>query len=41
VLKDIPDLDLGMQMTAANLLSLNGFFEANAKMGIERGGIDI
>jgi len=30
-----------MQLTGANLLSLNGFFEANAKMDIERGGIDI
>jgi len=41
VLKDIPDFDLGMQLTGANLLSLNGFFEANAKMDIESGGIDI
>jgi hypothetical protein len=32
---------MGMQLTGANLLSLNGFFEANAKMDIERGGIDI
>jgi len=40
-LKDIPDFDMGMQLTGANLLSLNGFFEANAKMDIERGGIDI
>jgi len=41
VLKDIPDFDMGMQLTGANLLALNGFFEANAKMDIERGGIDI
>ncbi len=41
VLKTIPDFDVGMQLTGANLLSLNGFFEANAKMDIERGGIDI
>jgi uncharacterized protein involved in outer membrane biogenesis len=41
VLKDIPDFDMGMELTAANLLSLNGFFEANAKMDIERGSIDI
>jgi hypothetical protein len=41
VLKDIPDFDMGMQLNGANLLSLNGFFEANAKMDIERGGIDI
>jgi len=41
VLKDIPDFDMGTQLTGANLLSLNGFFEANAKMDIERGGIDI
>jgi len=41
VLKDIPDFDTGMLLTGANLLALNGFFEANAKMDIERGGIDI
>jgi len=41
VLKDIPDFDMGMQLTGANLLALNGFFEANAKMDIERGGMDI
>jgi hypothetical protein len=41
VLKDIPDFDMGMQLTGANLLSLNGFFEANAKMDVERGSIDI
>lgn len=41
VLKEIPDFDMEMQLTGANLLSLNGFFEANAKMDIERGGIDI
>jgi hypothetical protein len=41
VIKDIPDFDMGMQLIGANLLSLNGFFEANAKMDIERGGIDI
>lgn len=41
VLKDIPDFDMGMQLTNANLLSFNGFFEANAKMDVERGSIDI
>jgi hypothetical protein len=41
VLKDIPDFDMGMQLTGTNLLSLNGFFEANAKMDVERGNIDI
>ncbi|TSJ36405.1 DUF748 domain-containing protein [Mucilaginibacter corticis] len=41
VLKTIPDFEAGMQLTGANLLSLNVFFEANAKMDIERGGIDI
>ena len=41
VLKDIPDFDLDLQLTGANLLSLNGFFEANAKMDIERGGVDV
>ena len=41
VLKDIPDLDLGMSLRGTNLLSLNGFFEGNAKMDVERGNIDI
>jgi hypothetical protein len=41
VLKDLPDFDMGMQLKGANLLSLNGFFEANAKMDVERGSIDI
>jgi hypothetical protein len=41
VLKDLPDFDMGLQLTGANLLSLNGIFEANAKMDIERGTIDI
>ncbi|WP_374949196.1 DUF748 domain-containing protein [Mucilaginibacter sp.] len=41
VIKDIPDFDLGIKLTDANLLSLNGFFEANAKMDVERGSIDI
>ncbi|WCT13414.1 DUF748 domain-containing protein [Mucilaginibacter jinjuensis] len=40
-LKDIPDLDLGLSLTGTNLLSLNQFFEANAKMDVERGRIDI
>ncbi|HTD98497.1 MAG TPA: DUF748 domain-containing protein [Mucilaginibacter sp.] len=34
VLKDLPDFDMGLRLTGANLLSLNGFFEANAKMNI-------
>jgi len=41
VLKDIPDLDLGMSLRGTNLSSLNGFFEGNAKMDVERGNIDI
>jgi uncharacterized protein involved in outer membrane biogenesis len=41
VLKNIPDFDAGMQLTNANLLAFNGFFEANAKMDVERGSIDI
>ena len=40
-LKEIPDLDLGLALTGTNLLSLNQFFEANAKMDVERGRIDI
>ncbi|WP_091154386.1 AsmA family protein [Mucilaginibacter pineti] len=41
VLKDIPDLDLGMSLKGTNLLSLNSFFEGNARMDVERGNIDI
>lgn len=41
VIKDIPDLDAGMELTGADLLSFNSFFEANAKMDVERGNIDI
>ncbi|SDZ80533.1 DUF748 domain-containing protein [Pedobacter hartonius] len=40
-LKDIPDFDMGMQLRGVNLLSLNGFLEANVKFNIERGSIDI
>lgn len=40
-LKEIPDLDLGLSLNGTNLLSLNQFFEANAKMDVERGRIDI
>lgn len=41
VLKDIPDFDMGMQLKGVDLLSLNGFLEANVKFDIERGSIDI
>ena len=41
VLKDLPDLAMGMSLKGTNLLSLNGFFEGNAKMDVERGTIDI
>jgi len=41
VLKDVPDFKLDMGLTKVNLLSLNGFLEANAKFDIERGTIDI
>lgn len=41
VLKNIPDMDLGLSLKGTNLLSLNGFFEGNAKMDVERGNIDI
>jgi len=40
VLKEIPDFDLGMQLTGVNLLALNGFLEANIKFDIERGELD-
>ena len=41
VLKDIPDFNMDMSLTSVNLLSLNGFLEANAKFDIERGSVDI
>ncbi|WP_345100315.1 DUF748 domain-containing protein [Mucilaginibacter panaciglaebae] len=40
-LKNIPDMAMGMSLTGTNLLSLNSFFEGNAKMDVERGQIDI
>ena len=40
ILKDVPDFDMDMQLTGINLLSLNGFLEANAKFDVERGDID-
>jgi hypothetical protein len=40
-LKDIPDFDMGMELTGVNLLALNGFLEANVKFDIERGGLDV
>ncbi|WP_158795496.1 DUF748 domain-containing protein [Pedobacter sp. L105] len=41
VLKDIPDFDMGMQLTGVNLISLNGFLEANVKFDIERGDLSV
>jgi hypothetical protein len=41
VLKEIPDFDLGMELTSVNLLALNGFLEANVKIDIERGDLDV
>ncbi len=41
VLKEIPDMDLGMSLKGTNLLSLNAFFEGNAKVDVERGNIDV
>lgn len=40
-LKDIPDMAAGISLKGTNLLSLNSFFEGNAKMDVERGRIDI
>ena len=40
-LKEIPDMAMGLSLTGTNLLSLNAFFEGNAKMDVERGNIDI
>lgn len=40
-LKDIPDMGAGISLKGTNLLSLNSFFEGNAKMDVERGQIDI
>jgi hypothetical protein len=41
VLKEIPDFDLGMELTSVDLLALNGFLEANVKIDIERGELDV
>jgi hypothetical protein len=41
VLKDIPDMAMAMSLKGANLLSLNTFFEGQAKMDVERGRIDV
>jgi hypothetical protein len=41
VLKDIPDFDASLQLTGVNMLSLNGFLEANVKFDIERGNLDV
>ncbi|MDN3551175.1 DUF748 domain-containing protein [Mucilaginibacter aquaedulcis] len=41
LLKEIPDFDMGMQLTSVNLLALNGFLEANIKFDIERGDLDV
>jgi uncharacterized protein involved in outer membrane biogenesis len=41
VLKEIPDFDMGMELTSVNLLALNGFLEANLKFDIERGDLDV
>lgn len=40
-LKEVPDLEMGMSLKSTNLLSLNHFFEGNAKIDVERGNIDI
>jgi hypothetical protein len=40
-LKEIPDFDLGMSLTGVNLLALNSVLEANVKIDIERGGLDV
>ena len=41
VLKEIPDFDMGMELTSVNLFALNGFLEANLKFDIERGDLDV
>ncbi|WP_158827604.1 DUF748 domain-containing protein [Mucilaginibacter lacusdianchii] len=40
-LKDIPDFDMNMQLTGAQLTSLNGFIKAYGKFDVERGSINI
>lgn len=40
-LKDLPDMAAGISLKGTDLLSLNSFFEGNAKMDVERGQIDI
>jgi hypothetical protein len=41
ILKDIPDFNANLQLTSVNMLSLNGFLEANVKFDIERGEMDV
>jgi len=41
VLKEIPDFDMGAQLTGVNMLALNNFLEANVKFDVERGDLDI
>lgn len=40
-LKDIPDMAVGLSLRGTDLLSLNSFFEGQAKLDVERGRIDI
>ena len=41
VLKDMPDMAMAMSLRGTNLLSLNSFFEGQAKIDVERGRIDV
>lgn len=41
VLKEMPDFDGGIQITDIDLLSLNPMLEANAKLDIDRGRLDM
>jgi hypothetical protein len=40
-LKEIPDMDMSMQLTRVDLTSLNDFIEASAKFDVERGRLDM
>lgn len=40
-LKEIPDLDMSLQLTSVDLTSLNDFIKASAKFDVERGRLDM
>lgn len=41
LLKEMPDMDMSIQLTQVNLTSLNDFIKANGKFDVERGQLDM